>query len=286
MSQRIKVLWVTSCAPDMWDASARELLKSFVSSKSEGKFVLCHEGPMDESTVPGLGKNVLVERLDKDEFLNTWLATNADFIPAHLGGNAQEPLCKCPGGPFEPHSKQHKMPCLGHWFNKNASRWFRKIASLLMAVRLHVNPDWEDGPGKMAQLYDAVIWVDADCVFKRQVKENIVRGWFKHSGAFFYCKNRRPVLEAGVVGYHLKNGGGKILMAVVNGYNSGNYRNYDRWDDSYVIQKVAFKHQKEMKLVDLAYSVGEHAAVVQHSALGPFITHDKGRHGRRMGIMT
>ena len=51
-----------------------------------------------------------------------FLKEQADWIPKHLGGN-HHGKCLCPGGPFtNPHDKRHKMPCINHWFCRNASR--------------------------------------------------------------------------------------------------------------------------------------------------------------------
>ena len=272
----MRILWVTSCAADMWVASGRALLKSFIETQTYGEILLCYEG-IDKYRMQSVNDRLKFEYLDNDEFLHVWLNKFRNQIPVHLGGTVEEPLCKCPGGPYEPHSKKHRMPCIGHWFNKNHSRWFRKVAGLKIVLERHVPQDHVKDT--------AVIWIDSDCRFKRKVEEKHVRDWFNTKGVF-YLKHTRPVMEAGIVGYNLGAGGGKVITEVIDTYYSGAYQKYERWDDSFVIQKVLFEKCPDVKSVDLAYGLGAHAGVVEQSALGAFITHDKGRHGRKLGLMT
>lgn len=266
------VVWVTTFAGDMYRASGSALIDSFVRSKTCGRLVCGVEGVDAFSVVKGKPGTVQAFNLDGNDFLKEFLLANEDIIPTHLGGKHRFPECTCPGGPYSPHDKKHKMPCPGHWFNKNFSRWFRKIATMKQVV--------EDDPK-----VDALVWVDSDCTFTKQVSEKILfNAWFKLAYSCFYLKHKRPVMEAGVVGYWLPNSGRKLLDAVIGRYASGNFRKDPRWDDSYQIQ-MALADTK-VPAVDLAYGVGEHSAVVPFSPIGPYITHDKGRHGRKLGIMT
>lgn len=268
-----KILWVTSFARDMWEASGKPLLESYAATGcgTHSRLFMATEG-IDHSKVAGPPGCILTYDLDRDRFLKEFLEANEDIIPTHLGGKHRFPECTCKGGPFGPHDKRHKLPCVGHWFCKNFSRWFRKVAAMKAAVELH--PDT-----------DILIWVDADCRFKREVTQKvIVHDWFKLAYGFFYLKSKRPVMETGLVGYWLPNAGKKVLDHLVGRYASGAFRKDPRWDDSYQTQ-VALAEAK-CTAVDLATKVGEHAAVVADSALGPYIEHDKGRHGRGLGIMT
>lgn len=265
----MKLVWVTSFGKDMLAPSGRPLIKSFAASGSEGKLVVYAEGCAAELRAAGLPKTVEVVDLSAAPWLAPWLEFNADVIPAALGGRLAAPECRCKGGPFSPHAKEHRMPCPGHWFCKNASRWFRKIAALRHARA--ANPD-------------ALVWVDADCRFRRPVTARAARGWFRDQAAVFYHKSKRPVMEAGVIGYHLGRGAGRVLDWIEDCYWGGAYKALDRWDDSYVIQK-ALEKCRDVRAVDLATKVGPHATVIDFGPVGEYIFHDKGRHGRKLGIM-
>jgi len=263
------IIWATSFAKDMWNASGKPLIESFHASKSEGRMFVGYEKMALHELYAA---NLEGYDVGKDAFLLEFLEANRDIIPTHMGGDRKFPECVCKGGPFGPHDKKHVMPCPGHWFNKNFSRWFRKVATMKAAVELHPETD-------------ILIWVDADCFFKKQVTAKVlVHDWFKMMYSVFFFKNKRPVIETGLVGYWLKNSGRKVLDALVGRYASGNFRKDHRWDDSWQTQ-MALADTKALA-VDLAEKVGEHAAVVEHSVVGEYIGHDKGRHGRKLGIMT
>ena len=268
-----KILWVTTCGEDMWHASGRELVESFGAKQIPGQMLVYLEGTKYKAGEWPIYAQYADLNVEDNEFLAAFLKTNADVIPAHLGGTAEEPLCRCNGGPFDPHDKRHKMPCVGHWFNKNAFRWLRKTAAQQMAL----TKARKDG-------FDTLIWLDSDCRFKQTVDDNIVAGWFKHINSVFYLKSTRPILEAGVLGFDLAKGGDSVIEAVYDMYASGAFRRQKRWDDSAIYQWCV--DRAKCPVVDIANAVGAHAAVVPHSPLALFIEHDKGRHGRKLGIMT
>lgn len=272
----MRPLWVTSFARDMWDASGKALLASFAATKSAGSFFVGTEG-INPAVFAAAAANPAVcgYDLDADPFLPAFLAAYKAVIPVHLGGAHPLPDCRCRSGPFPPHDKRHKMPCIGHWFNKNFFRWFRKIVTLKAAL-----------PHAAAVGADAVIWVDADCTFLRQVPGDTVASWFGPRHGCFYFQSTRPVLEGGVVGYHLADGGRAVLDAFISRYATGAFRGDLRWDDSYQLQVVIQKLRGVVAVADLAKGVGPHAGVVEKSRVGRYIAHKKGHHGRGLGIMT
>lgn len=286
----MRILWLTSCAADMWKASGRALVKSFLDTKSEGHLLVCPEGvPRADPAFRALADSGRGTVYGLDEFapLHEWLAANKDVIPRHLGG-AADGVCRCPGGPLDVHSKAHVMPCLGQWFNRNAARWFRKVAALAYALEYVVEPRRAGGGphARRERHYDCVVWLDSDCAFRTAVTEKVVKGWFRHTNACFYLKNKRAVLESGVLGYHLGNGAKPLLEKIFELYFSGRFRTLARWDDCYITQKAIAATAGRVKADDIAYGVGAHAAVVPHSPVGPYIQHFKGKHGRGLGLMT
>lgn len=275
-----KVLWVTSFAADMYEPSGKFLIKSFLEKNVTGKLLACLEGaPKDSALIQRGMQNgrILGYDLSQDGLLKDWLERNKDIIPQHLGGS-HDGQCRCKGGPFDVHSKKHNLPCVGFWFCRNASRWFRKIASLGQA--LHLSDQGKE--------FDTFIWIDADCQFLTSIDEKMVSSWFDHGKTdVFYLKHDRPVLEGGVVGYRISQGqsGNAVLDWMGECYIRGTFRGLKRWDDCYVLQK-ALEKCPQVSRVDLAWKVGDHSAVVPHSSLGKHIEHSKGRHGRKLGIMT
>lgn len=261
-----KLLWVSSCGPDMWAASGKTLVSTFLKTKTDGLLAVGLEGAA--VLPPPRDSRVEFWDLGADPWLAAWLARNADLIPTHLGGR-HPGVCRCPGGPLDVHDKRHRMPCIGHWFNRNAARWFRKIAALKAALARY--PD-----------RDTVVWVDSDVVFRRPTTADHVAGWFHRTKACFYLKNKRPVLEAGVVGYKLPQAK-PLLDALFARYESGRFRTDPRWDDCYQLQKAL--DEAKVPAADLAYAVGPNAKVVESSAVGPFLAHGKGQH-RAAGVMT
>lgn len=263
----MEIAWVTSFPAKLRSVSGKPLIKSYVTHKVCGHMFAAVEGGI--TGLPAHPERVTYLDLDQDAFLQNWLKRETSRIPRVLGG--QHPgKCECPGGPLDPHSTKHKMPCLGQWFNHHASRWFRKVAALAAVGR------------SLGDQCPILIWIDADCSFRRTVSAAVARSWFRDA-AVFYHKNRRPVLEAGVVGYWLARGADRILRRVVDLYANGGYASLPRWDDSYVLQ-AAMAETPKIRTVDLASRKGPHAAVIPYGPLGPFITHDKGRHGRKLGI--
>lgn len=271
---KVRPLWVTSFGPDMYKASGKKLVESFVRWRPDGSLLCGAEGftalPPDRS----VGPNDKVQFWDLTQHspeLRSWLITNASVIPKHLGGEA-DGVCRCEGGPYDVHDKRHVMPCLGHWFNRNASRWYRKIIAQEHALQI-------------ARLYKFthLIWLDSDCMFRCTVSRAQLQSWFG-AESVFYLRNKRPIMEAGVLGFDLTRGGEQLLETVAAMYRDGSYRDLPRWDDSAVYQHCMTTTGISRR--DIATSVGPHARVVEHSLLTGFISHDKGRHGRKLGIMT
>lgn len=285
-----KVLWVTSFNRELYDASGSALLASFKDKKVFGDLLVCTEGlHLGQADVNE--QNIAQIPLDGDPFLLNWLEANRDIIPKHLGGD-HPGTCACPGGPFPVHDKRHQQPCVGAWFNRNASRWFRKIA----ALRVARNKAEQEG-------HTLLVWIDADCVFKARVLNRTIEGWFRVTGkgrlqitrhgdprgaGAFYFKHKRPVLESGIVGYNMNPAtkGPALIDNLIERFTSQAFRASPRWDDCFQLQ-TAMAATPGLKPIDLATNVSkDHAAVIPNSPVGPFIEHQKGKHSRVLGIMT
>lgn len=261
----MKILWATTFSADMWQASAKHLVETFVATGTPGDLVAYTEG-MDLPPTP----NAKGVRLEGDTFLSNFLRDNAAVIPEPLGGKAKEPLCRCRSRPLDVHSKQHRLPCVGYWFCKNAFRWLRKVRAAQLAH--HSHPD-----------HDIMIWVDSDATFLKTTPPEVVASWFAPDLACVYVKSRRKAVETGVVGYHLRNGGRKLIDAMADRYASGRFRKDSRWDDCVQLERAM--NDAKVKTRDVATDVGPNDTVIQFSPLGPYLGHRKGEH-RRTGIIT
>jgi len=261
----VKILWATTFCADMWEGSASRLVSSYVATQTPDRLVAYAEG-MDLPATP----NAQGFRLEGDPILTAFLRKNAAVIPAELGGTARRPECRCPKGPFDAHSKRHRLPCVGYWFCRNAYRWLRKVVAAKRAADAH--PD-----------YDVLMWVDADAGFSQRVSPEVVAQWFPRGAGVAYTKSRRTAIETGVVGYHLRQGGRVVLDNLVRRYVTGAFRADQRWDDCVQLER-AINASRGVTAVDLATDVGPNNTVIQFSPMGPYLTHDKGHH-RRTGVL-
>lgn len=284
INKPVKVLWVTSFATDMYAVSGKPFIRSFGANRIAGDLLVCTEGVSDDDIRRDLaltdgrptcgGSRVLFRSLHGSDVLLKFLAKNAEVVPTHLGGSASGE-CTCAGGPYPPRYKKHAPACIGQWFCRNAFRWFRKFAAITEGLQLAA-----------LEKYDTLIWLDADCEFRAKITLATVSKWFAGDSAdIFYLKHSREVVEGCCVGYRMTPGGKRILAWIIDEYLSGRFRCRPRWDDSYIVQQAMLAN-KSVVCRDLARGVGEHAAVVPFSLLHPCIMHDKGRHGRKLGIMT
>jgi hypothetical protein len=263
-----KPLWVTSFSDRILHQSGIPLVQSYLQNENTFDFLLGLEH-VNYQQLP-LSPLFQHHNVLADDFLKQWLDKNSDIVPIQFGGKSDN-ACKCPKGPHGPNSKSHKPKCPAAWFNYNAARWFRKIVTLRVALARH----------KTHTQYSSILWIDADCVFTSSVSSQVIDSWFNGKDAF-YLKNKRPVMETGVFGFNLKGNGEALLEKLIARYTSGDFRQEDRWDDSMQLQRVLLN--PGVSAVDLAEAVTGNADVVENSALRGYITHDKGRHGRKLGI--
>lgn len=262
-----EVLFVTSFSPDLYEASGRQLIESFARVGQPGRLLVCYEGgrpPLPEPPCVGFD-------LDADPFLKNWLAANRDVIPEHLGGLTK--ICTCPDAEKR-HSRHHVRGCHWQWMNRNASRWFRKVASLRRAAAL-------------APAYDAdlVVWLDSDVVFKRALPSATLAAWLGNYGVFV-CRGHRPAVEAGVVGLALSQGGRAFVDALCREYVSRDYLKLERWDDGFVMAVLA--DRKVCRVRDLVHPTkwkNKTNNVIPTTVLAPYLDHLKGRHGSGLGVM-
>lgn len=261
------LLFVTSFGPDLYEASGKELIASldaFHQCRSTVSTTLvCVEGLGAENFPPG----TLVHNLDIDPFLQSWLSAHEDHIPVHLGGTMKD--CSCPGR--EKRHAKHKYGCPGQWMNRNASRWFRKVASYRVAATMG---------------FRYLVWLDSDCLLLKEFGVEAVKKILDGHGVAF-CKGHRPAVESGVVLFDLKRGGRAMIDGLCDRYVSTRVFADERWDDGFQMARVA-KEIPSCNVVDLVHPTklkGKTNDVIPHTPLAEFVKHAKGKHGTGLELM-
>ena len=127
------ILYVTSFNKDLFNATGRDMVNSFLSVGVEGDFLVTYEdGIKDE--IPQ-SDNILLLDLDSHDFLQNWLQKHESLIPVEYGGTMKG--CDCAKLPESEHYlKKHVRRCPNLGFNRRSSLWFRKIAAMNHAIKL------------------------------------------------------------------------------------------------------------------------------------------------------
>lgn len=255
------ILWVTSFNRAIYEASGKRLLESFAQYQGEkAPIFVCHED------MPEIEETHWATDLAHDPWLRDWVYRNREAIPKSLGGEGREIE------PGSPTVERMRKGTRESWFNRNAARWARKVAS------------WRQASVASGS-FDSIVWLDADCVFKRHVPDQLIEDAFKGSACFYMQgpSRKKSSFENGVVGFRGRYGM-EILDRVFEVYESSTFQNLHRWDDCYILEKV-IRSRPDIPTVDIAgQAVSEHLDVLASSLLGHHIRHDKGRHGRVLGL--
>jgi len=266
----MSILWVTSFNKSLYEATGRHLINTFENYTSDKLLI----GGEDLDAAIFTSRRIFYYDLKKSKLLTTWLKTHEDIIPLTLGGKASP--CNCPD-PYARSERDHKKGCYHTWFNRNMSRWFRKIATLHFAL-LGINQGKSLGIDNNKYL----IWIDSDCEFLRPTSFDFIDNIAKDYDVCFMKSKKRRVMEAGFIIYNLEKNGGVFLEKLFK-YYMYDFLHLIRWDDSYVIQKLLFT--KDFKSLDIAFDTSGHNDVIMHSLVGKHIMHHKGTHGRKLGLM-
>lgn len=262
-----QLLLVTSYNRAMFDASAYRLLESFARVEQPGHLLSCYEGeiPLPRSL------HLLWENLDEYEPLQTWLKNNRDVMPVHLGGRVEK--CNCPGR-NELHGR-HRKGCSFQYMNRNASRFFRKVASLYLASS---SPVYEN--------VRYLLWVDADVVFKKALPLAVIQEKLD-GAALFYFRGHRPGVESGVLAFDLERGGRDFLFKMWQQYWRRKYLNYERWDDGFqwgvLLDKGLGPGRDQVHPTRYRNKTNN---VMPTCWIHEYLEHRKGEHSSQLGLMT
>jgi len=273
------ILYLTSFNEELYKATGRKLLKSFLKFNIEGNLFVGYENALEKTIIKQLNafwetspteentkKTIIYKSLEKNKLLIDWLYANEDIIPRYLGGKANP--CTCSKNPFEKSDTKHKKGCTFTWWNRNCSRWFRKI----VVLNLVKNMD-----------YEYLIWLDSDCLFINNISYKIINKLFAEKDYFYIRGSFRPVDETGVFGIRLNTAGKDFITHLTNRYLTKDYRKDVRWDDSYQLMMTR-KHTQILQK-DILPKKSKLSCVIGKSELRKYIAHNKGTHGRILGIM-
>lgn len=257
-----EILFLTTFNEQIYNASGKNLIKSYKQHKPEGRLYCCYE-----DMPPLIDSDVYFWALHSSERLKDTLAKHKEFIPKSLGGISD--ICNCKN-PLSIHDRDHKTGCHHTWWNRNWSRWFRKIVCLEYFGLYHIVSDY-------------IIWVDSDCQFISKLSAQYIKAIFQNHSVFYMKGSSRFVDETGIFGIKLDQDGMLFIKKLVECYVSGKFTSYVRWDDGYIFMKLRQKYN--IPAIDIVEKDCKVTRVAEHSKLKRFIVHNKGLHGRKLGIM-
>jgi hypothetical protein len=205
-----KTIYVTSFNKDMYLMSGQLLIDTFIKNNPKDFLVVCYEGMKFQRKCP----QIIPFNLSQSKFLREWLIKNADNIPSEYGGTA---------------TKFNNPKLYKNYFNKSASKWFRKIVSIDMTIKTY------------GQYFKYVVWIDADCYARKPLPIEIMDKIFKNNDVIYHLSKKRIYqdqgIESGIIGF--KKGKGYDFMDIVSHkFKSGDFKKYSRWDDGWVFREV------------------------------------------------
>jgi len=261
-----RLLYVSSFNRRLWKFTGHALVESFLNTQTKGELLLTYEDDIKsqiKQKIHGLSNkhSLRYYNLDEDEFLQIWLKNNIDIIPQDLGGTAAK--CNCV-------DNDHIRGCPYSFFNYRASQWFRKVVALNYAIKLDT--------------YDILVFIDCDAEFRKKTSIQIIKDTFKNKLAMWYFlgRHRKALdkgIEAGFMGFHRQYGGYDIIQLLIDKYVSGDFKQYHRWDDGYVLRMVV-EENPQIPTKDLTEYV-DVSRVMDEGPFRKYIAHKKGIHEKQ-----
>lgn len=265
------VLYVTSFNKDMYDMSGGKLLDTFVKFNKKSYMLVCYEGMKLENK----NHQIVSYNLANSQFLNNWLKENEKDIPTEYGGKA---------------TPENNKDLFNNYFNKAASKWFRKVVSIDYAVKTY------------GHLFNYVVWVDADCYAIKTIPKQMVDLAFGTNHVIYHLSSKRrrnkQGIESGIIGFK-KGLGYKFMDIVSQKFKSGEFRKYSRWDDGWVFREVVDEEtvnnkkrdeKDKIKMLDVVGHVPDNqivrSEVIPYGPFKPYLIHEKGKHNKLRGHKT
>lgn len=252
----MKILYVTTFNKSFYELCTHNLINTFIQNV-DGTLLACYEE--DIPRMPAHEK-IIYKNIDEDKFLLSWINDNLDIIPEQYGGSMKSKFVQ---GTVE-------------MFNFRASKWFRKVVALNNALEIYDE-------------YDALILIDADSRIKKELTSEKIMSIFKDSDIIYHLgmfRKKQPLeggagIESGVVGFRGEDGK-ELLGRLINKFRDGGFREYDRWDDGYVLRKV-LEESEDLNSRDLVKNVAMPSTrVVEFGPFNDYVFHDKGKTTREI----
>lgn len=258
----MQILYVTTFNDKIFEASGSKMLKSFFETQINRDILCCYENLNPKKSFKALDQSRLISlNLSESIFLNSWLKENSDIIPIEYGGTA---------------IKEKKPEVFLPW-NFRAAGWFRKIVSLEESL-------------KYISKYDAIVFVDSDSKFLKNIDDKIFEKIFNNSDYFYHWgeerKKKNMGVESGFIGFKTNEFGIYVLNYWINKFKNKNFTRYMRWDDGgmfcNVLHELNFKGGKD--LVENYKDNGKSQShVIERGIFANYLIHDKGLH-KRLGL--
>ena len=246
-----EIVIVTSFNEAIFQHSGNAMLLSVMKHLDLNKirFIIFYEGSFSIQIHSDFIENFEFVNASRYKFLMNWLQENIDVIP------------KCYGG-----LHSNRMP----YFQKNSSKFFRKVAALKYAYDKYSDAK-------------KIIWMDADMVILKDIDHNFFSTVFndRYACYYLYGKYRRGLnkhlhveLQKGVESCLLVfNKPFSILSEWIDAYKDKQFRRYRRWDDGWVLAEI-LEHS-----IHSSYDFGGPADnPLRATKLCGWFRHHKGRH--------
>jgi len=268
------ILYLTSFNERLYRATGQYMIDSFIRCRIEGDLLATYEGNPSYIVNPqqidshNEDQQFFFYNLDQDTFLQDWIEANRDIIPPKYGGDCLAFEDK-ESGKWTNDTDQTWIT----GFNFQAARFFRKIASINYAMRYSSD-------------YELVVLLDCDTLFKKYLPEKVILDTINDKEVLYHLGCNRRLRGTGIeAGFMVFRTSSAFPRLVIECYISGQFRQYNRWDDGFIYRKVLEEHP-EIPTIDVVpdhqEKVGGH--VIPYSIFGEYVDHFKGSN-QRAGII-
>jgi len=288
---KYNILYVTSFNKRLFNLTGKNMLSSFITKQIEGDMLIVYEDGIIHELPTSNTQQFYYHNLNNVPELTKWFQDNKDIIPKQYGGNIEDCKCKiirkkkfvkvkkptkkfkalkittikkiihvkdCPFKAFDANETN---------FNQKVLLWFKKIVALHLALQF-------------TNIYTTIIFVDSDILFKKQITQQLINDTFDQYDVFGhlgeYRKKQQYGVESGFIGFRNQNGT-RFLRQLINIYFTNQFKQYRRWDDSFILQKL-LEEVKTIKFKDMVNTQTQSMNVVENGILRNYIRHFKGIH--------
>lgn len=253
------VNYITSFSHKLYEATGKDLVASYAKWQirlAENASILHQYSEED-----GLGRRI------NPEYLDWYLNTFKHLIPPNLCGTAKGCICGTHPNGIIRGKIVHKPGCHNTLWNRNAYRWFHKVAALktyIDGLNSDTTPDY-------------LVWLDCDCFFKKTLPNQFIVDLCEKHDICYMKGTKREAIESGILIFNFKKFGQDIVQSWFNWYRLSWFLKEHRWDDGYILTKIVSDGLYKTKDLVAKKALGRPA---DDCPLTPYIGHNKGTHVR------